>query len=429
MEDTTNLYSRFMKRVRARAFYQKYVIAEREKGERAEYIFGIDIREDELHNEVIKAVEKSAQQEIEWLFIQLCMEYGYPVESMTGNGKCSSSNDIVFEKDGEIIQVDFKSVLKPDDLRVYQSDKKKQSQNSRHPPTRKADTYLVYLLKKTPAGDAWIEVNSNPEVPVKVVLAYDFIAEVFGVEEAQRFDAAMENFSKEMRKELGYSMTKIGSERALDELREALAFELKEFDYFAVKRANSEMFPMGAVIDSTLFRKIQQRFNFNCELLLGHSDFAVAFLTSEWLQRQDNALVGADYTYIATGYFKSAEQLIWDILLQICPDGYIGRDTTKISEVNPKTNDSALGSLCFFFNNSSNNKLFNNDFEDDKDTVRECLAYYLNEWARNTRNGYFHKHNLDIKDIADIREKTFLLYFLILGSLALNKEQRTALMG
>ena len=65
----------------------------------------------------------------------------------------------------------------------------------------------------------------------------------------------------------------------------------------------------------------------------------------------------------------------------------------------------------------------------DKDTVRECLAYYLNEWTSTTRNGYFHKHNLDIKDIADIREKTLLLYFLILGSLALNKEQRTALMG
>ena len=429
MGDTASLYRQFMRRVRNHALFQKYVIAERDKGERAEYIFGIDIREDELHNEVIKAVEESSQREIEWLFIQLCMEYGYPVESMTGNGKCSSSNDIVFEKDGEIIQVDFKSVLRPDDLIVYQSEKKKQSKNRRPIPTRKADTYLVYLLKKTPVGDAWIEAHSNPEVPVKVVLAYDFIAEVFGVEEARRFDAAMENFSKEMRKELGYSMTKIGSERALDELRDALASELKEFDYFAVKRANSEMFPMDVVIDSSLFRKIQQRFNFNCELLLGHSDFAVAFLTSEWLQRQDNALVEADYTYIGTGYFKSAEQLIWDILLLVCPDGYIGRDNIRISEVNPKSNDSALGSLYYFFNNGSNTKLINSEFGEDRDTVRECLAYYLNEWTQNTRNGYFHKHNLEITDIPDIREKTFLLYFLILGSLALNKEQRTVLMG
>lgn len=47
---------------------------------------------------------------------------------------------------------------------------------------------------------------------------------------------------------------------------------------------------------------------------------------------------------------------------------------------------------------------------------------------RKYRNGYFHKHNLENKKQVDaIRDETYFLYLLILGSISLDDDAMTAL--
>jgi hypothetical protein len=236
------------------------------------------------------------------------------------------------------------------------------------------------------------------------------------------------NFSKDMRKELGYNITRIGDERALEELRTELINEIPFIDFSGIKQANSEMLPLEPTIDGAMFRTMHQRFNMNYNLLLGENDFAISFLTSEWFYRQKNLLQGADCTYIAAGYFKSIEQMLWDILLLVKPNGRIGRNHNRIMDVDIKSNDSTLGSIYHFFDDTNSAELFNDNFGNSKDAVRKCLAFYLRQWTATTRNGYFHKHILNVEDISKIRERTYLLYFLVLGSLKLTNEQRAQLM-
>lgn len=428
MEEATNLYDRFKTRLKLRALYAKYLTLFQKGRESAEYIFGMETSDDVLYRAVIGAIERSAQEQVEWLFVQLCIDYGYPVEVASANGRCMIEHDILFEKGDRLIQVDFKSVLNPAVLAVKRPNRAYRG-NHRKILSRDEDTYIVYLLKKTPEGDAWIENNSNPESLTKVMLVSDFIAEIFGEDEAARFDSAMCNFSKDMRKELGYNITRIGDERAMEELRAELDTEILRVDYSSIKQANSEMFPQKPDIDETVFQTMQRRFATNYRLLLGESDFAISFLTSEWFSKQKNLLHGADCTYIAAGYFKSIEQMLWAIIQQVSPDGRIGKRQTRIANVDVKSNDTTLGSLYHYFADSESVKLFNSDFGKKADSVRVCLVYYLRQWTSNTRNGYFHKHILNVEDIQKIREQTYLLYFLILGSLTLTQEHRSQLMG
>lgn len=50
------------------------------------------------------------------------------------------------------------------------------------------------------------------------------------------------------------------------------------------------------------------------KLLLGGGDFAMSFLTSEWLFKKYFTLKEMNNTFIVTGYLKSIEQMLWDII-------------------------------------------------------------------------------------------------------------------
>lgn len=426
--DTTHIYENFKKRVEAAAIGAKFFAVSRATTPRAEFVFGIDIIEDGMYGmyrDVLSAIELSAKKEVEWLFVNLCTEHNIPVVSSIGDSRMSRiDHDFLIEKNDKIIQVDFKSMAKGTELRTFPASKRINSRSKRHSSSLDEDIYSVYLIKKTREGCAWLKNNVPQDSSSKAILLADFILEVFGEDELNRFELAMVNFSAEMQDTLGYQITQIGNERALHDLREQLYTDLLYFDYSEIVKPKAET--SKPYIEDDAYYTIVERFKYNYKLLLGNSDFAISFLTSEWLYRQHGSIANLDNTFVVAGYFKSIEQMLWGIISTVAVGKYIG--SSRIGDEVDKE-DTMLGSLKKFLNYDSNTRLFNNAFRDDAKYVQRYLNYQLDNWITNQRNGYFHKHNLNAEQVYEIREQTYFLYFLILGSLKLTNDDIKKLMG
>ena len=181
------------------------------------------------------------------------------------------------------------------------------------------------------------------------------------------------------------------------------------------------------------------------EVLLGKSDFAKSYLTSEYLYKVlvDNS--NFDYTSVVAGYLKTIEQfLYWLLEYQMDIDGsekwinrgkkfvYKNNNKNKIfpkeEEVreNPKNKghyqvlvtrenlkfmDVSLGSLIWYIYD-------NKDCWKISSQGQDLLKELLDDYKNSVRNGYFHKHNLeDIEEVKRIRNNTIYLLCFLIGSL------------
>ena len=427
MDDTAILYEQFKARVLEYATYSKLSVIQRSNNFCAEYVFGAKTVEDALYYEVVHAIEHKAKQEVEWLLRALCAYHKYPVDGY--DEQKIISDDILFIKGDQIIQANVFSFAYSNQTAI--SNNQAPKPKHRKPPIRTkviAETYTIYLFKRTPAGYAWLERNAKANENKKAVLLADFIEEIFGKKEADAFERAMARFPEEMNEELGNHITRIGNERVLERLRDELVGGLLDFDYSRVKKINDEENSRKAYIGESSFKITRQRFEFNYKVLLGRKDFVSSFLTSEWLYWQQSRVRGADYTYIVAGYLKSVEQLLWEILLLVRKGKYIGPTNSIIGDEDIQTHDTTLGALSQHIENSDDS-IFNKAFANETADVRTHFVFYLNRWIHNTRNGFFHKHLLTADRLRDIREQTYYLYFLILGTLSLTNEQVAQLAG
>ena len=157
-------------------------------------------------------------------------------------------------------------------------------------------------------------------------------------------------------------------------------------------------------------------------MLLGNRDFAKSFLTSEWLFKKYFSLEEMDNTFIVAGYLKSIEQLLWDII-SLVGQGRPIRGGTVGANSPSNHIDTTLGSLQGFLTDYDNDDLFSTVFHTSKHFVMNYLGAQLSDWRSKYRNGFFHKHNLEDREKIDaIRDETFFLYLLILGTLSLNSD-------
>lgn len=179
------------------------------------------------------------------------------------------------------------------------------------------------------------------------------------------------------------------------------------------------------------------------EVLLGKSDFAISYLTSEYLYEVLVDNCSFDYTSVVAGYLKTIEQFLYQILLsQLDIDKrnqwikrgkkYIYRGKKKVyankedirenpnnsgnyqilvTSHNLKFMDVSLGSLIWYITD-------NEDYLEISEQGRDLLNRLLLDYKDSVRNGYFHKHNLeDIEEVKRIRNNTLYLLCFLIGSL------------
>ncbi len=168
--------------------------------------------------------------------------------------------------------------------------------------------------------------------------------------------------------------------------------------------------------------------------LIGKKDFAKSFLTSEYLYKQYNKNDIFDYTAIVSGYLKSIEQLLTEVVFFFAdqgkrikwngkrkPDGTrpnssVYDPVNKCTKILLTSNEveyvnTTMGSLNKFVEEYKNDLFILNDVT-YKDTIIDCLECYRIE----CRNDSFHTHNnYDWDRVETIRHNTLLLYIMLLG--------------
>ena len=182
------------------------------------------------------------------------------------------------------------------------------------------------------------------------------------------------------------------------------------------------------IIESGLLERYRD--NKLYKALVGRGDFARSFLTSEYLYYQFNENDHFDYTAVVSGYLKSVEQLMLQIMLFYADK--IDPLSNKLYRVGPpkkkttittehyesgKLEKATMGNLIFFFRDYPDTLLISDEY---KDIFYNCLDLYLDE----CRNQSFHKHNnYDWDRVNKIRHNTFVIYAILLGGCRLGDRQ------
>ncbi|MDE5759350.1 MAG: hypothetical protein K2H85_12160, partial [Allobaculum sp.] len=385
-----------------------------------EPIFEVSSSDDKLYRRILEEFDRIAVRHVDNLLYDLCEKHGVDVERADSTGRY----DLKISVKGQLCCIELKTspmVFNADSLHRF-IDRVKNCQQS---------VYLIYLLKdnqqsRNAIAQRNIRIQRYGDISnLKTMLLEDFILELFGVNELNLFKKAMLTYKEEMHQAVGYQITEIFNFHNLALLKKELEEEFINFEYERIKRERfSELHSVDTSLkdlNSTNFKIIKNQFinQKRYRLLLGNGDFAKSFLTSEWLFKKYFSLAEMDNTYIVTGYLKSIEQLLWDII-------YIkgqGRQMqgVRIEEDNTEGIDTTLGALQYFITNYANDDFFETIFGSSTHFIMRYLRTQLSDWRSKYRNGYFHKQNLvDRERIDVIRDETIYLYLLIVGTISLD---------
>lgn len=409
MSNTVGVYEAFKESIKKEVQNARISTIVRSGRFRADYLFGIENPEDQLYKTVISGMEDAAYRQVEILLYNLCREYGYRAEL---EAESNRGYDVVIDKNGEIFNVELKSAPSIHRPIMKKSGKPK-------------NVYYVYLLKQSMDSYDLLGRSVLRAPETKAYLFADFIQLLFGEDEMQEFNKAMLHFSEEMRDAIGFQVTEICNEKNLDELRMQMQRDLLTFDYDSVRSSiNAPVY-----INERNYGQIKNHFSATYKLLLGSKDFAISFLTSEWLYRHYTSIPGLDNTFIVEGYHKSIEQLLWNIIFIVGKGRVIGRSGHQVDGADLKPFDIMLGQLKDFLTSPSNADLYNTTFGNNVSYIMAYLETVLKDWTDANRNKYSHKETLTEEETVErIRKETYFLYLMILGSLHLSSDNIIDLM-
>ena len=189
----------------------------------------------------------------------------------------------------------------------------------------------VYIIR-TWKGDhpaEWItRENAQYEshgIAVQAISVADFFIAQFGEAEYQRFETHLATFLDEIYNLVGYRSIKFLSSMNLAAQKLVLEKKLLEYAskrmcYTIVDRTKSEVQKYlhvdGYCFPASIETAIQSNFTKTglFRVLLGSAEFAESFVTSEWLFHSLEGTEHYDYTSIISGYLKSVEQLLLQIV-------------------------------------------------------------------------------------------------------------------
>jgi hypothetical protein len=234
----------------------------------------------------------------------------------------------------------------------------------------------------------------------------DFFDMKFGKGEYEIFQEYVDKFNEKARNIIAYKAVVIPTDDELRTFKSRKSEMLLSYDY-------ETLLPSDLCQEQRdiLHRNFIDRGLYKA--LMGDSDFADSFITSEWNYDVNRATGALDQTGIVAGYLKSIEQLLYSLIRLSINDHRSIRlkngEDGEFSVDNEEYVNSTLGSLIHFVKN-------NGDILDVNNYTKHYIVDILFDWTDEERNGHFHKDNLhDVNKIEEIRKQTLLLYYLLLG--------------
>lgn len=285
-------------------------------------------------------------------------------------------------------------------------------------------------------SNAFSEIIDNSHYSIKM-----FLDEFINENLYQYFLTTLTEVIDDMQKLIGFDVIPRLNMSNLTRVRLKLRESLQGVDFHALrynsknKFNNLEKYDLDIICSNLKKGKGQ--------VLLGKSDFAISYLTSEYLYEVLVDNCNFDYTSVVAGYLKTIEQFLYKILLyQLDIDKrkqwikrgkkYIYRGKQKIyankedirenpnnsgnyqilvTSDNLKFMDVSLGSLVWYITDNEN-------CLEISEQGRNLLNKLLLDYKDSVRNEYFHKHKLeDIEEVKRIRNNTLYLLCFLIGSL------------
>lgn len=190
--------------------------------------------------------------------------------------------------------------------------------------------------------------------------------------------------------------------------------------------------------------------------IVGNSDFAKSFITSEYLYRSISEGLGIDYTAVVVGYLKSVEQLMqllyvsafqgntrmqyWDVCrrnklnyfditlpqqYRLDPYNPIASRKQEYFYHNIRVGDDAMefGGLALFLR-------YYQQMWNVSEAGKEYIFACLDDYRDSCRNSHFHKDNISYSEYATvqrIRDNTYVLLHYLLGAFKLLDTRTTDL--
>ena len=255
------------------------------------------------------------------------------------------------------------------------------------------------------------EYNKKCNVPLECVTLREFWEKHFGTEEYVLLTEYINQFNDQAREIIGFNTIVTPTDAALDRFRIKTGEMLKSYPYVDSIPQNIYQRQVDRWCSNYIDRGLWRA-------MVGTSNFALSFITSEWNYSMYLLTENLDLTSIVSGYLKSVEQLIWAIIgLQTQQSFQIKSKKGGLVEFSADDEsiiDGTLGSLEQVFR--KNSWMF-----DINDFARCHVVNAIDDWREKYRNGYFHKDNLQSQnDVEAIRSQTLQLYFLILGGCKIN---------
>lgn len=248
--------------------------------------------------------------------------------------------------------------------------------------------------------------NGKRCIQIEKVTIREFWEQYFGRDEYDLLVTHINAFNEQARDIIGFSTIVTPTDTALARFRVKTGDMLRTYPYIASIPSNIYQHQVDIWVKNYIDRGLWRA-------MVGTSNFAVSFISSEWNYNMYLLTENLDLTSIVAGYMKSVEQLIWAVI------GFQTKNAFKIkakgggliefSAENESLIDSTLGSLEKVF--QKNPWMF-----DVNDFAKRHIVDAIADWREKHRNGFFHKHNLQsIDKVKEIRNQTLQLYFLILG--------------
>jgi hypothetical protein len=242
-----------------------------------------------------------------------------------------------------------------------------------------------------------------------------FFESYFGTDEYNTFEKELKSYIDGVNDALGYINVKSLTPNTMMNFRRVLERILEKFPYDVLKGDIRKEFEL----EETDYIKIYDQFinEGAFRVLLGNHSFAESIITAEWLYGSMKKAKAVDLTIIGMGYCKAVEQLLYELII-------LRKD--KITDVEFNENDSSwftIGTMAIVYKNHMEAFLRGDLKWRSKKYIRETVFSF-----KDIRNGYFHKDNIsDWGKIDKIREATYQLLFLLIGSYSYNAGEKETL--
>lgn len=232
----------------------------------------------------------------------------------------------------------------------------------------------------------------------------EFWTEHFGEDEYFKLVSYINDFNIKAKEIIGFSTVVNPTETAIEKFKVSIGEEL-------VARANKIEISEDVYASQVEIMKTNYIDRNLWKAMIGRSNFALSFITSEWHYKMYLLTENLDLSNIIAGYLKSIEQLLFEIISLSEGKGISIPSKGKIIKFED-TQQIADTTLCAL----ENALKYNNALLDVNRYARDYMLSLVKEWRDNYRNKYFHRGTLQSKTkVSEIRDMAYELYFLILG--------------